>query len=115
MMARDPNTGVIIFNSFGMQGQKGFFIVGGTSVSAPLFAGVLAVVNQHRNANLKNTNTAIYNAAEANYAADFHDIQTGSNGTCGTICQAQVGYDFVTGLGSPASTHLVPALAAAAA
>jgi subtilase family serine protease len=83
-LVADPNTGVIIFNSFGMQGQKGFFIVGGTSVSAPLFAGVLAVVNQHRNTNLKNTNTAIYNAAEANYAADFHDITVGSNGTCGT-------------------------------
>jgi subtilase family serine protease len=113
-MVADPNTGVIIFNSFGMNGQKGFFVVGGTSVSAPLFAGVLAVVNQHRNANLKNTNTALYNAAEANYAANFHDIVTGSNGTCGAICQAQVGYDFVTGLGSPASAQLVPSMAAAA-
>ncbi|SRR5579884_1885615 len=113
-MVADPNTGVVIFNSFGMDGQKGFFIVGGTSASAPLFAGVLAVTNQHRNANLKNTNTALYNAAEANYAANFHDIVTGSNGTCGTLCQAHVGYDFVTGLGSPASAHLVPSLAAAA-
>jgi subtilase family serine protease len=114
-MVADPNTGVVIFNSFGMDGQKGFFIVGGTSASAPLFAGVLAVVNQYRNANLKNTNTAIYNAAEVNYAANFHDIVTGSNGTCGILCQAHVGYDFVTGLGSPASTNLVPSLAATAA
>ena len=114
-LVADPKTGVVVFNSFGMQGETGFFMVGGTSVSAPLFAGVLAVANQQRNANLKNTNTALYNIAETNYAANFHDIRTGSNGTCGTLCQAQKGYDFVSGLGSPSSTQLVPSIAAAAA
>jgi subtilase family serine protease len=114
-MVADPNTGVVVFDSFGMQGEKGFFILGGTSASAPLFAAVLAVANQQRNANLKNTNTALYNVAEANYATAFHDIKTGSNGTCGTICQARTGYDFVTGLGSPRGAQLVQDLAAAAA
>jgi hypothetical protein len=28
-------------------------------------------------------------------------VTTGSNGTCGSICTARPGYDFVTGLGSP--------------
>jgi subtilase family serine protease len=98
-----------------MEGEKGFFILGGTSASAPLFAAVLAVANQQRDVDLKNTNTALYNVADTHYATDFHDVKTGSNGTCGTICQAHGGYDFVTGLGSPIGSRLVPHLAQAAA
>jgi subtilase family serine protease len=114
-MVADPNTGVVVFDSFGMEAEKGFFILGGTSASAPLFAAVLAVANQQRNIDLKNTNTALYNVAEAHYATDFHDVRIGSNGTCGTICQAHAGYDFVTGLGSPVGSRLVSHLAQAAA
>src|SRR6185437_10016249 len=114
-MVADPNTGVVVFDSFGMENDKGFFILGGTSASAPLFAAVLAVANQQRNIDLKNTNTALYNVAEAHYATDFHDVRTGSNGTCGAICQAHAGYDFVTGLGSPVGSRLVSHLAQAAA
>ena len=34
-------------------------------------------------------------------SAGVADITTGTNGACGTSCTAAVGYDFVTGLGSP--------------
>jgi hypothetical protein len=47
--------------------------------------------------------TVLYSAP----AADFHDITSGSNGGCGTICNAGPGYDFVTGLGSPVGDVLI--------
>ncbi len=109
-MVADPNTGVDMYDSFGYNGQKGFFIIGGTSVAAPLFAGVLALVNQGRTTTLKNANLQIYPTAKAHYASYFHDITSGSNGSCGKICTAHTGYDYVTGLGSPLVNNLVPAL-----
>jgi subtilase family serine protease len=113
-MVADPNTGVSIYDSFGYQGQKGFFIVGGTSVSTPLFAGILALADALRSSSMKNADIEIYNVARSHYAADFHDITSGSNGNCGSLCNAHSGYDYVTGLGSPVANKLVPDLAAAA-
>jgi len=113
-MVGDPATGVSIYDSFGYNGQKGFFVIGGTSVAAPMFAGVLALVNQGRASTLKNADTEIYATAKAHYATDFHDITTGNNGACGTICNAGTGYDYVTGLGTPVGNKFVPDLIAAA-
>ena len=113
-MVADPSTGVNVYDSFGYNGQKGFFILGGTSVSAPMFAGVLALANQSRTGTLKNINTQLYALAQTHYAAYFHDITSGNNGTCGTICTAHTGYDYVTGLGSPIVSKLIPALITAA-
>ncbi|MBV8822942.1 MAG: S53 family peptidase [Ktedonobacteraceae bacterium] len=112
-MIGDPNTGASIYDSFGYQGQKGFFIVGGTSVSTPLFAGILAIADSLRSSSMKNADIEIYNVAGSHYAADFHDITSGSNVGCGSVCSAHSGYDFVTGLGSPVANKLVPDLAAA--
>jgi hypothetical protein len=47
------------------------------------------------------------------YAAYFHDITTGNNGSCGLDCQAGVGYDLVTGLGSYQAQNLWAAMVAA--
>lgn len=113
-MVADPNTGVSIYDSFGYNGQKGFFIVGGTSVAAPMFAGVLALANQSRTSTFKNADIEIYAVAKAHYATDFHDITSGSNGSCGAVCNTHAGYDYVTGLGSPVADKLVPDLTAAA-
>src|SRR5262249_23216443 len=41
------------------------------------------------------------------YATTFHDVVTGGNGTY----NAAVGYDEVTGVGTPIANHLLPALA----
>ena len=113
-MVGDPNTGVSVYDSFGYSGQKGFFVLGGTSVSAPLFAGILALANQGRTGTLKNANIQLYALAKANYATYFHDTTTGSNGSCGKNCTAYKGYDYVTGLGSPIANKLLPALTKAA-
>ena len=42
----------------------------------------------------------------------LHDISTGTNGTCGSLCTAKTGYDYVTGLGAPKANNLIPALVA---
>ncbi len=113
-MVADPNTGVNVYDSFGYNGQKGFFILGGTSVSAPMFAGVLALANQSHVGTLKNVNTQLYALAQTHYVTYFHDITSGNNGTCGKVCTAHTGYDYVTGLGSPIVSKLIPALITAA-
>ena len=77
---------------------------GGTSFAAPMWAGYIALVNQQLVANGKKTigfiNPTIYaqNVTSA-YAADFHDITSGTSGSY----SATTGYDLVTGWGSPNS------------
>ena len=85
---------------------------GGTSFAAPRWAGFLALVNQQSVANGKSTlgflNPTIYSMGLASsYDNEFHDITSGSNGAY----SAQVGYDLVTGWGSPNGVGLVNALA----
>ena len=44
----------------------------------------------------------------AGYTANYHDIIEGNNGY-----SSKVGYDFLTGLGSPKCNNLIPNLASA--
>ena len=90
-------------------------VVGGTSVAAPLFAGVLAVLEQKVGATtgLGNVNPMIYGLANsAYYSSVFHDITSGNNNSLcvlgtqdcpngGSIgYSAGTGYDRATGWGS---------------
>jgi subtilase family serine protease len=109
----DPRSGVAVYNtSPNAIGSTGWVFggVGGTSLATPTFSGFVTLANQKRAQMGKgpigaNLNTAIYNAARDNYAANFNDITIGDNGY-----RTQVGYDLVTGLGSP-KPALVTALA----
>lgn len=105
-MDANPSTGVIVFDSQ----VGGFIIVGGTSVAAPMWAGVLAMADAGRSSSMKNADIELYHVASTKYASDYHDIKTGSSGG---ICKAGTGYDLVTGLGSPVANNLVPDLVAA--
>ena len=91
----DPVTGVSVYDTFG---QGGFFVVGGTSVSAPLIAGVYALAG----------NGASINDASFAYShtSALYDVKKGSNGSCGSslLCTAKKGYDGPTGLGTPNGT-----------
>jgi subtilase family serine protease len=85
-------------------------LYGGTSFAAPMWAGYLALANQQAVSQGQPTlgyinplMYAIYGGP--NYNTDFHDIVSGSNGY-----NATVGYDLVTGLGSPNSANLINAL-----
>jgi subtilase family serine protease len=96
----DPRTGVAVYDS----ASGGWIEPGGTSVGAPAWAAILAVADQLRAAHSKGPLTAVgYEAQRALYQlrSGLYDITTGSNGSCGTVCTAGPGYDFVTGLGSP--------------
>ncbi|HZP66289.1 MAG TPA: hypothetical protein VFB32_08260, partial [Rudaea sp.] len=84
---------------------------GGTSFAAPRWAGFIALANEQAAVNgrgpLGFVNTALYAAAEANQAANFHDVASGSNGGFSAVA----GYDLVTGWGSPNGATLINTLA----
>ncbi len=111
----DPRTGFAVYNSTTFSGQAGWFQVGGTSAGAPQWAALIALADQERNTPLSSTSlnsTPIYSVAiGAHYGANYRDITSGSNGSCGAICITETGYDFITGLGSPLATTLVSSLA----
>ncbi len=112
----DPNTGFAVYDSVRYQGQRGWFQVGGTSAGAPQWAALFVIANSVRVAGGKRTlssaNGAVYSAAAGTaYGSNFHDITSGTNGSCGTLCTASSGYDYVTGLGSPKANNIIQALA----
>src|SRR5262249_50223708 len=79
----------------------------GTSLSTPLWAGFIALVNQKAAATGKPpigfANPALYAIAKStNYQSCFHDITTGrnTNSASPTKFQAVAGYDLCTGLGT---------------
>jgi len=112
----NPGTGYAIYDSVGISGYSGWFQVGGTSAAAPQWAALIAITNSQRvaarKANLSATGTSVYAVGKSSLTSNFHAVTTGTNGSCGTICDARTGYDFVTGLGTPQSNVLIPALAA---
>ena len=67
-------------------------VVGGTSAAAPLWSGFVALANQQAAANAKPRigflNPLIYAVGKgSNYATDFHDVRSGSNG--GRVLRSQ--------------------------
>ena len=111
----NPNSGFSVYDTVRYNGQSGWFQVGGTSAGAPQWAALIAIVNSMRvaagKATLNGTDTAVYSVAKASYSTNYHDITSGTNGTCGTLCTATTGYDYVTGLGSPQASSVINALA----
>ncbi len=99
----DPNTGYSVYDSYG---QGGWFVVGGTSASAPQWAALIAVLKSAKKGNFGDFNTSIYSVVKRSSTLT-HDITSGTNGTCGYVCTAQTGYDYVTGLGSPQAGNLI--------
>ena len=89
----DPGTGVSVYDSYQ---AGGWLVIGGTSASAPIIAGVYALAGT---------------PAGGSYPASFpyarasalNDVTGGDNGTCTPdyLCRARAGYDGPTGLGTP--------------
>jgi subtilase family serine protease len=93
----DPNTGAAVYDSYGDQGRKGWFQVGGTSLASPLVAGVYALAG--------NAASVSYGSYPYAHASSLNDITSGSNGSCGSyLCTGTTGFDGPTGLGSPNGT-----------
>ena len=81
-------------------------IIGGTSAVAPLWAGLVALVNQQLGNPIGFANPLLYQIPESAY----RDITQGGNGSGNSPYQAGTNWDACTGLGSPNGTALVAAL-----
>ena len=94
----DPDTGLAVYDTYGLGADNGWGVVGGTSASAPLVAGMIGLAG----------NGTTLNDASWIYAhpSGLHDVVGGSNGFCGGdyLCTAVQGYDGPTGMGSPRGT-----------
>ena len=110
-LVADPNTGTWIADTYNFADNP-WTIVGGTSLSAPSWAGLFALTNEGRaaagaatlnSANPTEAQQDLYNAP----VNDFNDITSGYNGYT-----AGIGYDLVTGLGTPEADRLLPDLIA---
>ena len=95
--------------------------VGGTSLSTPQWAGLIAVANASRallaKPALGTPHAVLYGqiaTVPGSYASVFADVTKGSDGVCAT-CTAKVGYDALSGLGTPNVTSLLSALSGATA
>jgi subtilase family serine protease len=95
----NPNTGVSVYDSTRCQGLSGWLVFGGTSVASPSLAGIVNWAGD----NYTSTNTELstiygcYATGASCYPLNFRDITSGSN--AGSF-SPQVGWDFVTGVGS---------------
>jgi kumamolisin len=108
----DPNTGYQIL----ADGQAG--TVGGTSAVAPLWAGLIARINQKLGTPVGFLNPLLYTLmAGTGDVTVLHDITQGSNDITGRIggYSAGPGWDACTGFGTPNGAALANALAGASA
>lgn len=96
----DPATGYQVY----VDGQQS--IIGGTSAVAPLWAGLIALINEQLGKPVGYVNPALY--AKAGSGKLFHDIISGNNGAY----SAGPGWDACTGLGSPDGQAILTALSA---
>lgn len=106
----DPATGVSV-----MLGGIWHQHVGGTSIAAPIWAGIIAIADQAAGKPLGFINPALYRIGlSARAAQDFHDVTVGNNSIAGAVTvtgfQATPGWDPVTGWGTPDVANLIPDL-----
>jgi len=105
----DPNTGASVCSSYDYTTAAPWDVIGGTSLSSPMWAGMMAVFNQGRVANGLSSMDGKTEFLPKLYtlpAADFHDVTSGNNGFA-----AAAGYDMVTGRGTPIGPKIAADLA----
>lgn len=115
----NPNSGQYVATIAPGSTTVRWISAGGTSLSTPQWAGLLAVANALRVAAGKTVlgqpHAAIYQqigAVPAQYSTAFKDVTTGSHGTCAT-CTAKTGYDAPTGWGTPNASAMLTSLSGA--
>ncbi|HEV8402235.1 MAG TPA: S53 family peptidase [Candidatus Limnocylindrales bacterium] len=96
--------------------STGWYDIGGTSLSCPQWAGLVAIAAQIAGHGLGVINPALYALASnpTTYASDFFDVTTGNNQADPSVpgYNATPGWDPITGLGTPNAANLIPDLAA---
>lgn len=118
-------TGALVFISLppdGLGGLRcgsapcstGWYDIGGTSLSCPQWAGLVAIADQINGGGLGLLNPGLYRigADPTRYANDFFDVTRGNNTADPTVpgYPATTGWDPVTGLGTPNAANLLPDL-----
>jgi hypothetical protein len=119
----DPYTGVAVYDSTeNSEGDKGWGVIGGTSVASPIIASVFALAGGAQG--VEYPARMLYEGA-VNVPGSLHDVTSGSNGACrrafnektgvsgcsiaelaqscafGGICLARPGFDGPSGVGTP--------------
>jgi subtilase family serine protease len=118
-------TGALVYLSLPPDGtgsnvnNTGWYSIGGTSLSCPQWAGLVAIADQINGGGLGLINPALYKigADPSRYAADFFDVATGNTNQGDPSVPgypSTAGWDAVTGLGTPNAANLVPDLVKAA-
>jgi hypothetical protein len=118
-LASSPYHDGFLVCSAGSCATDQFYVEGGTSVAAPAFAAIMALLHEEMQQALGNINPTLY--LLASYSLDvFHDITSGNNivpcAAGSPDCPAETGligftaapgYDQVTGLGSVDAYNLI--------
>jgi hypothetical protein len=117
----DPYTGVAVYDSTEDEGEKGWAMIGGTSVASPIIGATFALAGGAQGVEYP-ARTLYEN--ESRTPSSLHDVVSGSNGECTqpvtgkgesscsatreaescevqAICLAVHGYDGPTGVGTP--------------
>ena len=113
----DPNHGYLVFCSVGRLcklGGGGWFGIGGTSAAAPLWAALLAVVDQGLANPVGFVNATLYAiGASGSTRVAYNDVTAGDNdftGTNGGRYPATSRFDLASGWGTPDGDILIPLL-----
>ena len=113
-----PDVALVSTSVFAVGNNGSQYGLAGTSVSAPLWAGFAALVNQQEEINgnppVGFLNPLLYAIGKgSNYTACFHDVTDGNNTNSSSPTKffAVPGYDLCTGWGTPNGSNLINALA----
>ena len=104
--ANTPNSVCATFS--GGQTPPGWFGIGGTSLSSPLWSAIIADRDSYQRHRSGNINPLLYLLYNINRGRYFHDItgigqSTNNNGLFPTV----PGYDLATGIGTPKMAALI--------
>jgi hypothetical protein len=111
---QNPVSAVAVYDSYDCGASTPWTLGDGTSLSAPCWAGLIAIAVQLRAAHGVGSLDGPSETLPALYSlpsTDFHDNLGGNNGTNTNGLLDPAEYDEVTGLGSPIANKLVPDLA----
>ncbi len=116
----DPKTGQYLAVMAPGASTVSWLSAGGTSISTPQWAGLIALANAGRALAAKPAlgapHALLYGqiaSVPGNYASAFADVTKGSDGLCAS-CSAKAGYDLLSGLGTPNGGSLLTMLTGAA-
>lgn len=114
--AAEPDGGYAVYAT---QAAEGWVVADGTSLAAIAWSALIALADQLHGSSMSSRYvlSRLYAALSDSrvYRPMFYDVTSGRNGACNTECTAQVGYDLVTGLGTPIVPGLLDHLARAQA